>query len=37
MESKLPLLDRPVNPRDKVLRQGTQLYLESWPTEKMAD
>ena len=29
--------DRPVNPRDEVLRQGIQLYSESWLTEKMAD
>ena len=28
--------DRPVNPRDEVLRQGKRLYLESQLTEKMA-
>ena len=28
--------DRPMNPRDKVLRQGKQLYLESQLIEKMA-
>ena len=28
--------DRPMNPRDEVLRQGKRLYLESQLTEKMA-
>ena len=31
------LHSRPVNARDKVLRQGVQLYLESQLTKKMAD
>ena len=29
--------ERPVNPRDEVLRQGVRLYLESWLTDKMTD
>jgi len=32
-----PWDERPINPRDKVLRQGIQLYLESQLTEKMAN
>ena len=31
------LHDRPMNPKDKVLRQGIQLYAESRLTEKMAN
>ena len=29
--------DRPMNLRDKVLRQGIWLYSESWLTQKVAD
>ena len=29
--------DRPMNLRDKVLRQGIWLFSESWLTQKMAD
>ena len=37
LSSLCSLHNRPINLRDKMLRQGVRLYLESQQTKKMAD
>ena len=37
LSSVCSLHNRPINPRDKVLRQEIWLYSKSWLTKKMAD